>query len=143
MGNPDLTTPVTPTSPAGSYPIHITRGTLTAGNYDFLLVDGTLTVTQTNRPPIATVRLDASTPEKHDILIATATKADADGDPVRLTFVWKVNGEVLDLLPAPPPSRTGWTLSAEGQEGRPHRRRGDALRRRTQPGRRPRRLPRS
>src|SRR5262249_31089420 len=44
--------------------------------------------------PVATVSLNTHTPETNDILTATATKTDADGDPVSLTFVWKVNGTV-------------------------------------------------
>ena len=38
--------------------------------------------------------LNEHAPLPQDILTATATKADADGDPVSLTFVWTVNGTV-------------------------------------------------
>ena len=37
-------------------------------------------------------RSAASSPRTNDTLTATATKADSDGQPVSLTFVWKVNG---------------------------------------------------
>jgi hypothetical protein len=49
----------------------------------------------TNTTPVATVRLDTRTPSTNDTLTATATKSDQDGDPVSLTFVWKVNGTVI------------------------------------------------
>jgi sugar lactone lactonase YvrE len=46
-GTPSLTTTATTTSPAGSYPITATIGTLTATNYTFGFVAGTLTIGQT------------------------------------------------------------------------------------------------
>ena len=46
-GTPTLTTTATTASPAGSYPITITAGTLTATNYSFSLVNGALSI----RPP--------------------------------------------------------------------------------------------
>ena len=42
--------------------------------------------------PTATVSLGTHTPLTNDVLTATATKSDADGDPVSLTYVWQVNG---------------------------------------------------
>jgi hypothetical protein len=45
-GEPDLTTAATLASPAGDYPITCALGTLTATNYSFTLVDGTLTVSE-------------------------------------------------------------------------------------------------
>src|SRR5207247_1444087 len=44
--------------------------------------------------PTATVSLNTAAPRTGDVLTATATKADAEGDPVGLTFVWRVNGTV-------------------------------------------------
>jgi hypothetical protein len=44
--------------------------------------------------PEATVSLNTSAPKTGDLLTATAAKSDADGDPVALTFRWKVNGVV-------------------------------------------------
>ena len=44
-GEPSLTTTATSTSAAGTYPITITAGTLTANNYTFSFANGTLTVT--------------------------------------------------------------------------------------------------
>lgn len=45
-GTPVLSTAATTSSPNGSYPITVTKGTLSAANYTFKLVNGTLTVTQ-------------------------------------------------------------------------------------------------
>ena len=44
-----------------------------------------------NTAPTATVGLNSSSPRTTDTLTATATKNDADGQPVSLTYVWKVN----------------------------------------------------
>ncbi len=44
-GVPVLQTSVTPDTPPGTYPIFITQGTLTAPNYFFVFINGTLTVT--------------------------------------------------------------------------------------------------
>jgi len=54
----------------------------------------TTPVTVANTPPSATVALDNSSPQTNAVLTATATKSDADGDPVSLTFVWKTDGVV-------------------------------------------------
>ena len=45
--------------------------------------------------PTATVALDSATPKTNDVLTATATRHDDDGDPVTLTYVWKVNGATV------------------------------------------------
>jgi hypothetical protein len=45
QGKPALSTTAVKTSPAGKYPIIVSLGTLSASNYDFSLVNGTLTVT--------------------------------------------------------------------------------------------------
>jgi hypothetical protein len=45
-GSPSLTTSATTNSPAGNYDISTGLGTLSAANYSFNLVDGTLTLTQ-------------------------------------------------------------------------------------------------
>ncbi len=48
-GKPTLRTTAVKTSPSGSYPIIVSLGTLSATNYDFYLVNGTLTVTARKR----------------------------------------------------------------------------------------------
>ena len=45
--------------------------------------------------PAATVILDTDTPRTTSVLTATATKYHPAGDPVALTFVWKINGAVV------------------------------------------------
>jgi photosystem II stability/assembly factor-like uncharacterized protein len=45
-----ISTGATQASPAGSYPITIARGTLSAANYSFALVNGTLSVTNGSKP---------------------------------------------------------------------------------------------
>ncbi|MEN6451761.1 MAG: SdrD B-like domain-containing protein, partial [Thermoguttaceae bacterium] len=47
-----------------------------------------------NDAPQATVALNTAAPRSDESLQATATKSDADGDAVTLTFVWRVNGVV-------------------------------------------------
>ena len=54
----------------------------------------TVTITLTNSTPTVAVGLNTSTPLTNDTLTASATM-DADGDPVTLTYVWKVNGNVV------------------------------------------------
>jgi uncharacterized protein (TIGR03437 family) len=49
-GTPSLTTTATASSPAGSYPIVAALGTLSAANYTFTFVNGTLTVTAPQPP---------------------------------------------------------------------------------------------
>jgi len=52
-------------------------------------------VAPANTAPTATVNLTPDPAYTNDTLTATATKADADGDPVTLTYVWKVNGTTV------------------------------------------------
>jgi hypothetical protein len=47
-----------------------------------------------NGAPTATVALTPGNPRTSDTLTATATKADANNDPVSLTWSWQVNGVV-------------------------------------------------
>ena len=59
-GAPSLGTSATITSSVGSYPITVAQGTLSAANYTFVFVPGTLTISQdatttTGNPPSASV----------------------------------------------------------------------------------------
>jgi cyclophilin family peptidyl-prolyl cis-trans isomerase len=59
-------------------------------------VTTTVNVTVTNNAPTATVQLNTSQPKVTDTLTATTTSADANNDPVTLTFAWKKqDGTVL------------------------------------------------
>src|SRR5207244_11909125 len=47
-----------------------------------------------NSAPAATVSLGDHSPKTNDLLTATATRSDADGDAVSLHYVWK-NGSTV------------------------------------------------
>lgn len=55
----------------------------------------TWNVTNTDRPPVATVALSPAKPGTNATVTATATKSDPDGDAVGLTYTWKVNGTTV------------------------------------------------
>ena len=46
-------------------------------------------------PPTVSVSLDNASPKTNNLLTATATPLDLDGDLVTLTYVWTVNGTVV------------------------------------------------
>jgi Ca2+-binding RTX toxin-like protein len=54
----------------------------------------TVAVTPVNDAPTATVVLNTTQPQTNDVLAATATAADVEGDAVSLTYEWRVNGVV-------------------------------------------------
>src|SRR5262249_22280066 len=60
-----------------------------------------------NHLPSATVALSPAAPTTNATLTASATSADADRDPVTLSYVWKVDGAVV-------PGATGATLDLSG-----------------------------
>jgi hypothetical protein len=55
----------------------------------------TITVSLTNSAPTASVSLSPASPKKLDSISANATSADADGDTVSLSYVWKRNGTTV------------------------------------------------
>ena len=59
-GAPSLTTTATPASPAGTYPITAASGTLSAANYTFSFVNGSLTVDQITLVPGISFTLTSS-----------------------------------------------------------------------------------
>ena len=65
-------------------------------------VDGTtVTAMQTlNSAPTATVALTPESPLVNSVLTATATSADVNGQPVKLTYVWKVGTTVVQTTSA-------------------------------------------
>ena len=71
-------------------------------------------VTVTNTPPTATVSLSPSSPDTNAMLTATATMSDADGDPVTVTYVWKVNGVVRQTTASTSSSTDQFDLSQSG-----------------------------
>ncbi len=64
-GSPSCTTTATTSSPAGSYPIVCTQGTLAATNYRFTFVAGTLTLTS-SAPPVTCAGGRGSDDGHHD-----------------------------------------------------------------------------
>lgn len=65
-----------------------------ASDGTFQSLPATASVTVANSGPVTTVALSDSTPEKHDLLVATATSFDPDGDALSYTFTWRINGAV-------------------------------------------------
>ena len=60
-GNPDLSTTATNTSPAGSYPLTATMGSLSAANYSFSFVAGTLIIAPAGKVTMSSIaRLENS-----------------------------------------------------------------------------------
>src|SRR5207247_3517621 len=50
--------------------------------------------TVVNTPPLASVSLTPAAPTTNKLLSAAATASDADGDQLRYSFTWRVNGAV-------------------------------------------------
>ncbi len=71
-------------------------------SFDYTVSDGdledvahvTVAVLAVNDAPTATVTLDSFAPRTNDVLTATATAADVEGDLVTLKYVWRVDGIV-------------------------------------------------
>jgi hypothetical protein len=70
-GTPVLSTAATSTSNAGMYPITVLTGTLAAANYDFLFVNGTLTIQQTNQAPLTLITTSPLTYNHSETLSVT------------------------------------------------------------------------
>ena len=96
-GAPSLTTPATPTSAVGGYPIVAAPGTLAAANYSFTFVSGTLTVNK------ATLTVSAD----------NVTKAYGAANPaLTVSYGGFVNGDTAASLTAPPTVSTPATLTS-------------------------------
>jgi hypothetical protein len=83
-----------------SVPGHGDRGDtitvrVTAIDPEGLTASGSRSVVIANAPPLATVSLNTTSPGTNDVLIATASASDADGDPVTLAYDWARNGVVI------------------------------------------------
>ncbi len=83
--------------------------------------DGTLggaavtdTATVGDTAPVATVSLNSHAPLTNDVLVATATESDADGDAVSLTYVWTVNGAVKRTFTSATALSDSFDLSVPG-----------------------------
>jgi fibronectin type 3 domain-containing protein len=71
-------------------------------------------VTVGDTAPSATVSLSDPAPPTNAVLTATATPADADSDPVTLTYVWKVNGTVQKTTSGTSSTTDTFDLSVPG-----------------------------
>src|SRR5207237_173381 len=87
--------------------------------------DGTLdgaavadSATIANSAPTAAVTLSPPSPGTNDTLTATATKADADGNAVTLTYVWRVNGSIVRTTNGTSALTDSLDLSAAGNGDR-------------------------
>ena len=60
------------------------------GFVDGTKVTATRTIAASNSAPTATVELSPESPLVNSVLTATATPTDVNGQPVKLTYVWKV-----------------------------------------------------
>ena len=63
-----------------------------------------------NTPPTVTVSLSDATPQSRDVLVATASAQDADGDALTLTYTWSVNGVMKQTG-----ASNSFDLAAKGQ----------------------------
>ena len=52
-------------------------------------------MTVADSPPVASVRLNPLNPSASQVITATATTSDLDGDPVTLSYIWFDNGTVV------------------------------------------------
>jgi polygalacturonase len=96
-GSPQLSTTATSASPVGTYPIAVSAGTLTAANYSFVFVNGTLTInpaTPTVSVSCPTVTYDAG---PHG---CTATATGVGGAQVSGAFTFAYNGSAATPVAA-------------------------------------------
>jgi len=79
FGGPSITTTAVQASPVGTYPITATLGTLTAANYTFTFVQGTLSVVQPSSPITPAINWPTPSPITYGTaLSATQLNATAD-----------------------------------------------------------------
>ena len=78
-GTPGLSTTATANSSAGSYPITVSTGTLSAANYDFLYVNGTLTIQGANQSALTLI---AASPLTYNTTETISTSGGSSGGAV-------------------------------------------------------------
>ena len=92
-GAPAFSCSYTSTSPKGSYPITITRGTLDSENYDFSFVDGSVSVGLANQATLTIVKPSTITYGDLDFILST-TGGSGTGVTVNFTLV---SGSAISL----------------------------------------------
>jgi hypothetical protein len=95
-GSPVLTTTATSSSPLGTYPIALTAGTLSAANYTFNPVGGTLTVVQSTTQTISFAPLADATYGAAPITL-NATSSASLGVSYTVTGPATLSGKVLTI----------------------------------------------
>ncbi|MBC8160064.1 MAG: MBG-2 domain-containing protein, partial [Roseiflexaceae bacterium] len=90
-GTPSCTTSATASSPAGSYPITCTVGSLAATNYQFVFVAGTLTIT-----PPPTVAISRTTFGATRMLLVQGTATA--GRQVTVTITPRTSGATVQAV---------------------------------------------
>ena len=68
--------------------------------------------TVVNSAPTVSVTLSDASPSKRDVLTATATARDADGDTLWFTYTWRVDGKVKQITTATTASTSTLDLRA-------------------------------
>ncbi|WP_343745913.1 MBG domain-containing protein [Chitinophaga sp.] len=97
-GAPIISTSATVSSDAGIYPISITKGTLTAPNYDFGFADGTLTIAKASQ----TITFPALANKTYGDAPITLNASSSAGLPVSYTVSGpaSINGNTLSITGA-------------------------------------------
>jgi sugar lactone lactonase YvrE len=108
-GSPSLTTTATSGSPVGTYPIMAAQGTLSAANYTFTFVNGTLTI---NQAVLTVTANNASIPEGSLLPTFTASYSGfVNGDGIG---VLSGNPSLTTTAPQNPPAGTYPIVAAQG-----------------------------
>jgi Ca2+-binding RTX toxin-like protein len=100
-GAPSLSTTATPASPPGAYPISVAQGTLSAANYTFTFVAGTLTVTPATSSATTTAVASSADPSVYAqpvTFTATVSAVSGAGTPTG-TVTFKDGRKVLATEP--------------------------------------------
>ncbi len=112
---------VTQATPSANGPILVHATTVSNGasqDFDDLMFSVQFSATsggQPNTPPaINTLGLAPSSPGTADTLTATVAAADAENDPITLTYVWKVDGTVVKTTSATSSTTDTLDLSVAG-----------------------------
>jgi hypothetical protein len=99
-GNPGLSTTATTLSPVGAYPILVTLGTLSAPNYTFTLMSGSLTVVPPpNTPPVLPAQTDRNLIDLTTLVVNNAgTDSDIPGQQLSYQLVNQPAGMQIDNI---------------------------------------------
>ncbi|MGC1781356.1 MAG: MBG domain-containing protein [Acidobacteriaceae bacterium] len=99
-GTPAESTTATQGSPAGTYPISITKSTLAAANYTFVFANGTLTISQTVTTPPVTLTFSenpvaANTPFSYTVVVGSGTAGQPNPVGTITVYGYLPNGQLV------------------------------------------------